>query len=153
MRTCPPPASRLEPRRVKGHDIELIFFVRLFGAAIGAAAGAAGGGSARSSSPGEAALILLIRKVSADKVLPQIQAPGTVIQTSLSNKDEQRLQRRSTPHAPDAALTTWVADYGAVAADLELITGKGCQVRSRTALSTRWGQVTPAGQVVPQQPR
>jgi hypothetical protein len=43
MRTCPPPASRLEPRRVKGHDIELIFFVRLFGAAIGAAAGAAGG--------------------------------------------------------------------------------------------------------------
>ena len=37
-------------------------------------------------------MILLVRKVSVDKVLPQIQVPGTVIQTSLSNEDEQRLQ-------------------------------------------------------------
>jgi uncharacterized membrane protein len=43
--------------------------------------------------PGNAALIVLVRKVSADKVLPQIQVPGTVIQTSLSNEDEQRLQQ------------------------------------------------------------
>jgi uncharacterized membrane protein len=38
--------------------------------------------------------------VSADKVLPQIKVPGTEIQTSLSNEDEQRLQ-----HALDAART------------------------------------------------
>jgi uncharacterized membrane protein len=42
--------------------------------------------------PGNAALIVLVRQMSADKVLPQIQVPGTVIQTSLSNDDEQRLQ-------------------------------------------------------------
>ena len=36
-------------------------------------------------------MILLVRKVSVDKVLPLIQVPGTVIQTSLSNEDEQRL--------------------------------------------------------------
>ena len=30
--------------------------------------------------------------MSADKVLPQIKVPGTVIQTSLSNEDEQALQ-------------------------------------------------------------
>jgi uncharacterized membrane protein len=36
-----------------------------------------------------------------DKVLPQIQVPGTVIQTSLSNEDEQRLQQ-----ALDAAART-----------------------------------------------
>ena len=38
-------------------------------------------------------MILLIRKVSVDKVLPQIEVPGTVIQTSLSDEDEQSLQQ------------------------------------------------------------
>jgi uncharacterized membrane protein len=86
----------------------LIFFVRLFGMAIGAAAGAAAAGGALSDTgvdddfmkrlgeelaPGKAALIVLVRRMSADKVLPQIQVPGTVIQTSLSNEDEQRLQQ------------------------------------------------------------
>jgi Protein of unknown function (DUF1269) len=52
-----------------------------------------------------ATLILLVRKVSADKVLPQIQVPGTVIQTSLSNEDEQRLQQALDAHAPSAAAT------------------------------------------------
>ena len=42
--------------------------------------------------PGKAALIVLVRQMSADKVLPQIKIPGTVIQTSLSNDNEQRLQ-------------------------------------------------------------
>jgi uncharacterized membrane protein len=50
--------------------------------------------------PGKAAVIVLVRNVSADKVLPQIRVPGTVIQTSLSNDDEQRLQE-----ALDAART------------------------------------------------
>lgn len=41
---------------------------------------------------GSAALILLIRKVSADKLLPEFKIPGTVIQTSLS--DDQAAQLR-----------------------------------------------------------
>ena len=85
--------------------IGLIFFVPLFGMAIGAAAGAAGGALSDTGvdddfmkrlgeelAPGKAALIVLERKVSVDKVLPQIQVSGTVIQTSLSNEDEQALQ-------------------------------------------------------------
>ena len=96
-----------------GGLIGLIFFVPLFGMAIGAAAGAAGGALSDTGvdddfmkrlgeelQPGKAALILLVRNVSVDKVLPQIQVPGTVIQTSLSNEDEQRLQQ-----ALDAART------------------------------------------------
>lgn len=42
--------------------------------------------------PGKAALILLISKVSPDKVLPHIEVPGTVIQSCLSNESEQALQ-------------------------------------------------------------
>jgi uncharacterized membrane protein len=88
-----------------GGLIGLIFFMPLFGLAIGAAAGAAGGALTDSGvddkfmkrlgeelAPGKAALILLVRKVSADKILPEIKVPGTVIQTSLSNEDEQALQ-------------------------------------------------------------
>ena len=88
-----------------GGLIGLIFFMPLFGLAIGAAAGAAGGAVTDSGvddkfmkrlgeelAPGKAALILLVRKVSADKILPEIKVPGTVIQTSLSNEDEQALQ-------------------------------------------------------------
>jgi uncharacterized membrane protein len=87
--------------------IGLIFFVPLFGMAIGAAGGAFSDTGVDDDfmkrlgeelAPGKAALIVLVRKMSADKVLPQIQVPGTVIQTSLSNEDEQRLQQ-----APDAA--------------------------------------------------
>ena len=89
-----------------GGLIGLIFLVPLFGMAIGAASGAAGGALSDTGvdddfmkrlgeelAPGKAALIVLVRKVSADKVLPEIKVPGTVIQTSLSNEDEQRLQQ------------------------------------------------------------
>jgi uncharacterized membrane protein len=41
--------------------------------------------------PGAGALILLVRKVSADKVLPEIKLPGKILQTSLDNETEQRL--------------------------------------------------------------
>jgi uncharacterized membrane protein len=88
-----------------GGLIGLIFFMPLFGMAIGAAAGAAGGAMTdrgvddnfmkklgEELQPGGAALILLISKVSPDKVIPKIEVPGTVIQTSLSNEDEQALQ-------------------------------------------------------------
>ncbi len=88
-----------------GGLIGLLFFVPLFGMAVGAAAGAAGGAASDSGvdddfmkrlgselEPGKAAMIVLVRKMSADKVLPEIKVPGTVIQTSLSNEDETALQ-------------------------------------------------------------
>ena len=88
-----------------GGLIGLLFFVPLFGMAIGAASGAiAGHFSDRGVDDdfmkrlgaelgeGKAALILLVREVTADKVLPEIKIPGTVIQTSLSNEDEAALQ-------------------------------------------------------------
>jgi uncharacterized membrane protein len=87
-----------------GGLIGLIFLVPLFGMAIGAAAGAASGALSdygvddkfmkqlgEELEPGNAALILLIRKVSVDNVLPKIKVPGKVIQTSLDNESEERL--------------------------------------------------------------
>lgn len=88
-----------------GGLIGLIFFMPLFGMAIGAAAGAASGALSDAGvddkfmkqlgenlPEGGAALILLIRKASADKILPEIKIPGTVIQTSLSNEQEEHLK-------------------------------------------------------------
>jgi uncharacterized membrane protein len=88
-----------------GGLIGLIFLMPLFGMAIGAAAGAAGGALADSGvdddfmkrlgaelEPGKAAVLVLVRNISADKVLPEIKEPGTVIQTSLSTEDEERLK-------------------------------------------------------------
>jgi uncharacterized membrane protein len=92
-----------------GGLIGLLFFAPLFGMAIGAAGGALSDTGVDDDfmkrlgselEPGKAALIVLVRKVSADKVLPEIKVPGTVIQTSLSNEDETRLQE-----ALDAART------------------------------------------------
>ena len=87
-----------------GGLIGLIFFVPLLGMAIGAASGAAAGALSdygvddnfmkqlgENLEPGAGALILLVRKVSVDKVLPQIKIPGKVIQTSLDNDTEQHL--------------------------------------------------------------
>jgi uncharacterized membrane protein len=87
-----------------GGLIGLIFFMPLLGMAIGGAAGAAGGALSdygiddnfmkdlgNELDEGNAALLLLIRKVSVDKVLPQIKIPGKVIQTSLDKESEERL--------------------------------------------------------------
>jgi uncharacterized membrane protein len=88
-----------------GGLIGLIFLVPLFGMAIGAASGAIAGKFSDTGvddefmkklgaelGEGKAAVILLVREVTADKVLPEIKIPGTVIQTSLSNDDEAALQ-------------------------------------------------------------
>jgi uncharacterized membrane protein len=87
-----------------GGLIGLIFFVPLFGMAIGAATGAAAGKMSdygvdddfmknlgNELEPGAGALILLIRRVSAEKVIPEIKLPGKIIQTSLDNDSEERL--------------------------------------------------------------
>lgn len=88
-----------------GGLIGLIFLVPLFGMAIGAASGAIAGAFTDTGvddnfmkelgaelAEGKAAVILLVRQVSTDKVLPEIKIPGKVIQTSLSNEDEAALR-------------------------------------------------------------
>ena len=87
-----------------GGLIGLIFFVPLFGMAIGAATGAAAGALSdygvdnnfmkdlgEHVEPGQAAVIALVRKVSLDKVLPEVKIEGHIIQTSLDNETEARL--------------------------------------------------------------
>jgi len=87
-----------------GGLIGLIFLMPLFGMAIGAASGAAAGALTDAGvddkfmkelgeqlTPGSAAIIALVRRVTMDKVLEGIQIPGRVIQTSLDNEAEQRL--------------------------------------------------------------
>jgi uncharacterized membrane protein len=89
-----------------GGLIGLIFLAPLLGAAVGAAAGGATGALAdvgvsndfmkqlgQKLQPGGAALIVLVRKVTPDKVLPEIQQyGGEVLQTSLDDESEERLR-------------------------------------------------------------
>lgn len=89
-----------------GGVIGLLFLAPLLGMAVGAAAGGASGAmtdvginddfmrSLGEKLPqGGAALIVLVRKVTPDKVLPEIsQFGGEVIQTSLDNEGENRLR-------------------------------------------------------------
>jgi len=89
-----------------GGLIGLLFLAPLLGMAIGAAAGATSGALAdvgindnfmkslgEKLPHGGAALIVLVRRVTADKVLPEIsQYGGEVIQTSLDDESEARLR-------------------------------------------------------------
>ena len=87
-----------------GGLIGLIFLMPLFGMAIGAASGAAAGAVSdygiddkfmkelgEELEPGSAAVLLLVRKASMDKILPNIQIEGRIIQTSLDDEQEQQL--------------------------------------------------------------
>ena len=89
-----------------GALIGLIFLMPLAGAALGAASGAIGGAltdvgindnwmkeTAAAIQPGSAALFLLIRKVTADKVLEGLRGEGgTVMKTSLDHTKEAALR-------------------------------------------------------------
>ena len=84
----------------------LIFLNPLFGFAIGAAAGAVSGALrdvgiddnfmkqlGQTLKPGTAALFVLIRRMTPDKVLEEIQKfGGTLIKTNLSNENEAKLR-------------------------------------------------------------
>src|SRR5262245_52629179 len=85
-----------------GGLIGLIFFMPLFGMAIGAASGAVAGKVSdygiddkfmkelgEKLEPGGAAVLLLVRQASVDKILPNIKIEGTIIQTSLDEEAEQ----------------------------------------------------------------
>lgn len=89
-----------------GALIGMLFFAPLLGAAIGGAAGAVGGALTdvgiddtflrelgQHLTPGSAAVIVLVRKMTPDKVLQQIsQFGGKILQSSLSTEAEQHLQ-------------------------------------------------------------
>jgi uncharacterized membrane protein len=89
-----------------GGLIGLIFFMPLFGLAIGAASGAAAGALTDTGiddkfmkelgdklPQGGAAVFVLVREATADKVVPEISKfGGHVIQSSLSNEQETALQ-------------------------------------------------------------
>jgi uncharacterized membrane protein len=89
-----------------GGLIGLIFLMPLFGMAIGAASGAAAGGLTDSGiddkfmkelgdklPAGGAAVFVLVREATADKVVPEISKfGGHVLQSSLSNEQETALQ-------------------------------------------------------------
>jgi uncharacterized membrane protein len=89
-----------------GGVIGLLFLVPLFGMLVGAAAGGASGALVdvgiddqfmkqlgAKLTPGGAALIVLVRKVTPDKVLPQIsEYGGEVIQSSLDDEAEAKLR-------------------------------------------------------------
>jgi uncharacterized membrane protein len=89
-----------------GALIGLIFLMPLAGAALGAASGAVSGAltdlgigdkfmkdTAAAIQPGTAALFVLVRKVTADKVLEGLKGEGgTVLKTSLDHTKEAALQ-------------------------------------------------------------
>src|SRR6188472_2497802 len=89
-----------------GGLIGLIFLMPLFGMALGAAAGGAAGAASDYGiddkfmkelgdklQPGTAAIFVLVREATQDKVVPEISKyGGHVIQSSLSNEQETALQ-------------------------------------------------------------
>jgi uncharacterized membrane protein len=89
-----------------GTLIGLLFLNPLLGAAVGAGAGALSGyltdigiddkfmkQTAEALQPGQAALCVLVRSVTADKVLPEMaQFGGTVLRTNLSSEQESKLR-------------------------------------------------------------
>ena len=89
-----------------GGLIGLLFLAPLLGMAVGAATGAATGALTdvgvddsflkelgNKLEPGMAAVIVLVRRSTPDKVIPAVQEyGGTVLQSSLDNEAEERLQ-------------------------------------------------------------
>ncbi len=99
--------------------IGALFLVPVVGAAIGAGAGALSGAlsdvgindnfmkeAAAVLQPGNAALFLLIRKMTTDKVLEDLQGVGgTVLRTSFDHTKEQALRDALAAHAePETGL-------------------------------------------------
>jgi uncharacterized membrane protein len=88
-----------------GGVIGLLFFMPFLGAAIGGATGAAVGSATdvgvddkfmkevgRKLEPGSAAVFLLVRSATADKVVPALaRHGGEILQTSLSAEQEEHL--------------------------------------------------------------
>jgi uncharacterized membrane protein len=96
-----------------GTLIGMLFLMPLAGTALGAAAGALGGAmtdagiedqfmkdAAQTLQSGNAALFLLIRKMTTDKVLAALQGVGgTVMRTSFDQTKEEALRQALAAHA------------------------------------------------------
>ena len=112
-----PAAAGAAGGAVWGGLIGLLFLAPLLGMAVGAAAGGTAGALTdvgvndrfmrelgQKLPNGGAALILLVRKVTPDKVLPRIEEyGGEVIQTSLDDESEARLREALEGMQPAAA--------------------------------------------------
>lgn len=97
-----------------GSLIGLLFLNPLLGAAVGASAGAASGALtdvginddfmkklADSLKPNSSVLFVLVRDMTPDKVVDEIKGfGGTIIQTSLSHEDQDKLQTALSEAAP-----------------------------------------------------
>src|SRR5262249_11429676 len=95
-----------------GTLIGMLFLMPLAGAALGAGAGALGGAltdagindrfmrdAAQTLQSGDAALFLLIRKMTTDKVLAALQGVGgTVLRTSFDHTREEALRQALVAH-------------------------------------------------------
>jgi uncharacterized membrane protein len=95
-----------------GTLIGMLFLMPLAGTALGAAAGALGGAltdvgiddrfmkeAAQNLQSGNAALFLLIRKMTADKVLAALEGVGgTVLRTSFDHTKEEALRQALAAH-------------------------------------------------------
>ena len=93
-------------RALGGTLVGMLFLNPLLGAAAGAGAGALSGyltdvgiddkfmkSAAEALTPGQAALCVLVRSVTADKVLPEMaQFGGTVLRTNLTEAQETKLR-------------------------------------------------------------
>jgi uncharacterized membrane protein len=88
-----------------GGLIGLLFLVPVFGMAVGAATGAVAGAMSDAGvddnfmkelgnelQPGGAALVGLVRNVNKDKLLEDVQVPGTLIHSSLTGEADERLR-------------------------------------------------------------
>jgi uncharacterized membrane protein len=101
-----------------GFLIGLIFFVPLLGMAFGAATGAIFGAIEKTAinkqfrdrvremiKPGTSAILVIVRKVTPDRFLEALRPyGGTVLRTSLSHEDEQRLQEALHGRAAPAGI-------------------------------------------------
>jgi len=100
-----------------GTLIGMLFLMPLAGAALGAGAGALGGAltdagindqfmrdAAQTLQSGQAALFLLIRKLTTDKVLATLQGVGgTVLRSSFDHTKEEQLREALAAHAAAAS--------------------------------------------------
>ena len=93
--------------------VGVVFLMPIIGVAVGAASGALGGAlqdfginddfmkqAAEAIKPGDAVLFLLVRKMTTDKVLADLQGVGgTILQTSLDHEKEAALRAALAAHA------------------------------------------------------
>jgi uncharacterized membrane protein len=107
-----------------GTLIGMLFLMPLAGTALGAAGGALGGAltdagiddkfmkeAAEALQTGNAALFLLIRKLTADKVLEGLQGVGGVVmRTSFDHTKEEALRQALATHAASATGPTNLSD-------------------------------------------